>query len=510
MIPILTPTQSRAWDADAESAGRSLRMLMETAGRAVARQVLARHGEAARQGVLVVCGPGNNGGDGWVAARALWALGVPVAVVECAVPGPGIAADARHDAIADFIGRLRPDSPWPAAGLIVDALLGTGARGAPRPRVARMVERIRESGLPVVAVDGPTGLDLLTGEEHGAVPAATTVTFGGLRRGHLLARDVVGDLVVADIGLPAPGPAWPRFVDRRWAAARLPEFDPGAHKGSRGRVVIVGGTDGMEGAARIAARAAFATGAGLVHVATTPASAAVLRAAEPDVQVGAHRLDGEPDGDLVSLVERADAVLVGPGLGRDPSRLPTLLAVLAAAQRLVVDADALNLLADSAAVPHQVLGRCPTLLTPHPGEFLRLFPDLVEQLPHDPWQAAAEACERTDATVLLKGVPTVVAAPTHLVLTVAAGNPGLATGGSGDLLGGIAATLLAQRLESRVTGAVAAQALGDAADLAARRHGARGMRPMDVVAALAETWQAWRDEPPFGEELLALPRPITA
>lgn len=494
-IPVLTPAQAAAWDAAASAADRPLRMLMESAGRAVAEAALRRVGAAARQGTLVACGPGNNGGDGWVAARALHLAGVPVWVTESGEPPAGIAADARRDALADGVRTVSPTGPWPGIGLVVDALLGAGAVGAPREPMRELLQRLADLERPVLAVDGPTGLDLTTGTGHSPLVAALTVTFGGARRGHLLAREEIGDLLIAEIGLPAADPAWPRLIDRTWAGRRVAPIDVRSHKGTRGRVVLIGGAPEMVGAIRLTARAAFAAGAGLVHAVVPPASADVLRGAEPDLQVLAHDFDTPPTEALLTLLNRADALAIGPGLGRAPGRAAFVAAVLTVAARAVVDADALIALVGHAAL-RPLLGRGTTsreiLLTPHVGEFRALVPDAASALETDPWHAAAEAAERLGATVLLKGVPTVIVGE-GACHTVAAGNPGLATGGSGDVLTGIAATFLAQGFAAADAGALAAQALGEAADHAARRGSARTLRPMDVIGALDDVWRGWAE-----------------
>ncbi len=509
MLPILTPEQSRAWDAAAEAAGRPLRMLMETAGRAVARVVLDRHAGAASHGVLVAVGSGNNGGDGWVAARALKCLGVRVAVIEIGPPRPGIAADARRAALEDGVRLLDADRPWPGAGLVIDALLGTGASGGLREPIPSLLGRLADLAVPIVAVDGPTGLDLADGTAHDALPATTTVTFGGVRRGHLLARDATGDLVVAEIGFPSAEPGWPLLVDHPWAAAALGDFAAGAHKGDRGRLVVIGGAPGMTGAIRLTARAAFGAGAGLVHLVSAPESVSDLATAEPDAMVSGHPLAGPPEPWLVSLLERADALVIGPGLGRAPERAEFVLQVLGHVRRAVVDADALMVLASHRDALAERAATRHVVLTPHPGEFRTLFPEAADALPHDPWQAAMRAHRATGATILLKGVPTVIAGAIPAPLTVAAGNPGLATGGSGDVLSGLIGGLLGHDRPPTVAAALGAQALGDAADRAASRHGVRAMRPMDVVDALPEVWTAWRATPPLRTpELLALDRPI--
>src|SRR5690349_2778633 len=210
-IPVLTTDQSNQWDELAAKVGIERATLMESAGRALAAILAERYAHLLRSGVLVAAGPGNNGGDGWVLARALHRVDVPVWVAAIS-PSSELCVRAAGLARADGVRELAPDGPWPSVGLAVDALLGTGASGAPRPLVAALLARVLDLEVPVVAVDGPTGVDLLSGVVHGPTQAELTVTFGGLRRGHLLARDEVGSLVVLDIGHPRPDPCWPTLV----------------------------------------------------------------------------------------------------------------------------------------------------------------------------------------------------------------------------------------------------------------------------------------------------------
>lgn len=516
MIPILTPEQAAAWDARASQAGIELATLMESAGRAAAAVVADRFGHLLRRGVLVAAGPGNNGGDGWVIARALHRLGIPVWVVTVADKGQGSAL-CRHMAAlagADGIRDLPSDGPWPTVGLVVDALLGTGAHGPPRAPMAELLGRIHDLELPIVAIDGPTGIDLLSGTSHGVPRADLTITFGGLRRGHLLARDEVGDVVIVDIGHPQPDPTWPTLVTDAQAAEWLRRLGARDHKGDRGRVVVVGGAAGMTGALRMTARAAFGAGAGLVHAVAPEVTVAALIQAEPDLQTAVQDFDEPPSSEVLALVERADAVVIGPGLGRAPGRAAFVAALVRAARVAVLDADALVAFHGAAAdLARLAVGRA-IVLTPHAGEFRGLFPALASTREIDPWSAAASAAAEIGAAVILKGVPTVVAAPDRPLLTVAAGNPGLATGGSGDVLSGLVGTALAQRLEPLIAAALGAQALGRAADLAARRTAARTLRPTDVVAALPDLWREWEVlrqvrpavRPPT---LLEIPRPQT-
>ncbi len=490
-IPVLSPSQSDEWDRRSDEAGISRVALMSAAGRAVASILAGRYPAAAARGVLVAAGAGSNGGDGWVAARALHRAGIPVWVA-C---GPGerslLCAAAAQLAVADGVREVPPDGPWPAVGIAVDALLGTGARGAPRPAVAALVERLADLSVPIVAVDGPTGLDLDTGVVHGSAQAALSITFGGVRRGHLLGRDEAGDIIVVDIGHSAPSDSWPVLVTDAAAAALLPRFRANFHKGDRGRIVIVGGAPGMAGAARMAARAAFAAGAGLVHVVAPAETIAVVAEAEPDVQTFLHPFEGLLSAALRDLIDRADCVILGPGLGRGEARAAFAAEIVSRARALVLDADGLHAFNGRVEVLRGLASARLMILTPHPGEFRSLFPALGGTAEVDPWGAAAAAAHAAGCAVLRKGLPTVIANPGGAVVSVAAGNPGLATGGSGDLLSGLIGTFVAQGLDASAAGAVGAQALGHAADIAARRHTARAMRPMDVIAALPDVWREW-------------------
>ncbi|HUF35118.1 MAG TPA: NAD(P)H-hydrate dehydratase, partial [Gemmatimonadales bacterium] len=459
MLPVLTPHQSAAWDRQAVAAGIELATLMECAGRAVAAVAADRFPAALRDGVLVAAGPGHNGGDGWVLARALHRLGVPVWVSGPSGPGAPLRERMAGLARVEGVRELPADGPWPGVGLLVDALLGTGATGPPRAPLAALLERMLDLELPIVAVDGPTGVDLETGIVHGVPRADLTVTFGGFRRGHLLARDEVGSVVVADIGHPPANPAWPRFAGDGEASGWLRRLRARDHKGLRGRVVVVGGDAGMTGAVRLAARAAFAAGAGLVHAVSPPETVAALVEAEPDLQTLAHAFDRAPGAPLLDLVRRADALVVGPGLGRGPGRRELVAALVQGARAAVLDADALVAFQGSMAELRELSTARPLVLTPHPGEFRALFPELASGRELDPWGAAEAAAAASGAVVLLKGVPTVVARAGVSPMTSAAGNPGLATGGSGDVLSGLAGAALAAGLAPDTAAALAAQML---------------------------------------------------
>jgi NAD(P)H-hydrate epimerase len=504
-IPVLSAAEAAAWDSMARTQYRvPSRVLMETAGRAVAHVLLTEFPTALQGGVLIAVGAGNNGGDGWVMARALHAAGVPVWVAALD-PKTDDAIDNRALARVDGVRELAREEAWPQAAVAVDALLGTGAAGPIKGDVLALGERLAAYGAPIVAVDGPTGLDLTSGEAHNPVRAQLTVTFGGPRRGHLLAREWCGKIVVVDIGFPPSDPAWPVLVTDAWAAVRLPRLQPTMHKGDRGRVTVVGGAEGMTGAALHAARAALAAGAGLVKLVAAKETIAAARASLPDVLTVESALGSELEPDVVEALEWADAIVLGPGLGRDDVRRQFVTRVLAGrAVPTVVDADALHLLDQ----PPQR----PLVCTPHVGEFRALVGDaLADQVANDRWGAAAKAASKLKATVLLKGVPTVIADLRGPVHVVASGNPGLATGGSGDLLAGFVGAFLARGLAPAEAAALGAHALGRAADLGARQWTARSLRPADVLAALPDVWRAWRDvKPALPPVLGVLEAPETA
>jgi len=505
VIPVLSAAEAAAWDSAARTQFRiPSRVLMDAAGRAVAQVLVRECPDAVQRGVLVAAGAGNNGGDGWVVARALHAAGIPV-WVSALDPKTDDAIDNRALARLDGVHELGREEPWPAAAVAVDALLGTGATGPARGDVLALAQRLVAYAAPIVAIDGPTGLDLSSGEAHGPVRAQLSVTFGGPRRGHLLAREWCGKVVVVDAGFPPPDPSWPLLVTDGWAGARLPKLAPTMHKGDRGRVTVVGGANGMTGAALHAARGALAAGAGLVKLVASPGSVAAARASLPDVLTVESALGPDLEPEAAAALEWADALILGPGLGRTAERAKFLEAALARRPvPAVIDADALVLLSQLAGGGPQR----PVVCTPHLGEFRALFGDqLADAAANDRWAAVAKAAQKIKGTVLLKGVPTVVADLRGPIHVVASGNPGLATGGSGDLLAGFIGAFLARGGAAPEAAALGAHALGRAAELGARQWTARSLRPADVLAALPDVWRAWAGVQPSGPPLLAVLEP---
>lgn len=437
---LLTPAAMAAVDRAVIAAGRPGPWLMENAGRAVTRAITARF---APQPVLVVCGPGNNGGDGYVVARLLQRAGWPVRVASL-VARETLKGDATW-AAAGWPGPVEPLSvaSLDGAGLVVDALFGAGL-ARPLEGVARqVVEALAVRALPVVAVDIPSGVDGATGEILGcAAIAVLTVTFCRRKPGHLLlpGRSRCGELVLADIGIPdrllasadeglrANGPCLWRHL--------LPERTETSHKYRFGHALVVGGPKQTTGAARLAALAALRVGAGLVSIACRPDALPIYAAHLTAVMT-------KPVADAAALARlltdvRISAGLVGPGAGVGGATRDLVISVLAAARPTVLDADALTSFAGDRAALLPLL-RADCVLTPHDGEFARLFDVTGDRLSRA--RAASAAC---GAVVVLKGADTVVAAPDGRAAVQGWAPPALATAGTGDVLAGLVVGLLAQ------------------------------------------------------------------
>lgn len=482
----MTGPEAEAFDARSiGEVGVPQPVLMENAGRAAA-SVVQRLWPAGR--VVAVIGAGNNGGDALVALRSLGAWGrevrgVLVADRPQADPlAHGWPLEILDDGALDGGG-------WRellgGASVVVDGILGTGVRGVPRRRQAEAIGRLNESGRPVLAIDVPSGIDSSTGVVGGAaVRADVTVAFGAPKLGALLhpARALVGRHVVAEIGFP-PLPdeaASARLVTPRWARARLPRRGTDTHKNAVGRVTIVAGQVGMAGAAVLAGRAAFRSGAGLVRLCSVPENREVIQAAVPEALF----VDASDRGALESALAASDAVAAGPGLGTGEAAAGMLSSVLSTASApLVLDADGLNL---AAAAPGRfdlpaAGGRRPVLLTPHPGEMMRLRPAAPEAVP-DRVGVARAAAEQLGCTVLLKGAPTVVATPDGAVALDTQSSSDLAVAGMGDVLTGVCAGLVAQGLSAEVGACVGLYLTGRAARLAGRGP---ALTPGDVVSWLA-------------------------
>ena len=466
-LELLTPAEMARADAAAIAGGIPGITLMEAAGRAVARAAQARFRPCR---TLVLAGPGNNGGDGYVAARLLERMGWPVAVAVQAPPRPG--GDAAL-AATGWRGPMLPFSPAEArrAELVVDAVFGAGLA---RDVDGAVAETLAAVSAPLLAVDVPSGLDGESGTVRGFAPrAALTVTFFRRKPGHLLlpGRELCGEVVLADIGLPASvlPSVGPRAFHNRPGLWSLPALAASGHKYTRGHLTILGG-GAMTGAARLAAGAAHRAGAGLVTVAAPDAAAAaVYRAGDPDTIVSTEAVPALLED------ERRAVWLLGPGLPPAPETREALRRVIDAGRAAVVDAGALLACAET---PEALSGAA--VLTPHAGEFARVFGPVGADKP----AAARAAAARTGAVVLLKGADTVIAAPDGRVAINDNAPPSLAIGGTGDVLAGTIAALLCQGMRPFEAAAAAAWLQGEAA----RLHPRPGLVASDLITLLPEAF----------------------
>ncbi|MDV3468254.1 NAD(P)H-hydrate dehydratase [Stenotrophomonas sp. C3(2023)] len=454
--------------------------LMSAAGLAAWRYLLQYWPRAQR--ICVVVGSGNNGGDGLVLASHALRAGRQVTVLGAPgwTPATSLAQRAAEELLAAGGSVQQRAHDLPGADLVVDALLGLGLQQAPRPAAQRLIEAINVHPAPVLALDVPSGVDADRGSIAGAaVRAQRTLQFivrhRGLHTGAALEHGGVLDL--APLELPAAAWQGVQAAARHWQAERLAAHLPArrrnAHKGDSGHVLCVGGNHGSGGAVLLAAEATLRSGAGLTSLATRAAHVTAALVRVPEAMV--HALDDAPS--LQPLLARATVLAIGPGLGQDAWAHTLWQQARDSGLPLVVDADALNLLA---AAPLPLPG---AILTPHPGEAARLLGCSTAQVQGDRFGAAAALAERYNAVVVLKGAGSVVAGPGRTCAVIDAGNPGMAVGGMGDLLTGIIAALRAQHLEAFDAAACGALLHGLAGDDAAH-GGARGLLPTDLLAPL--------------------------
>jgi NAD(P)H-hydrate epimerase len=483
----------RALDrATIEDIGLPAVTLMETAGRAVAHVAMEMLEGVDHPHVAVVCGPGNNGGDGFVAARVLRDLGLD-AVVYLAVARSSIRGDAAtHLAILERAGGVvrMIDGPHElgelgdaiaGAELVVDALFGVGLARPIEGHLADVVSLVNHAQRRL-AVDIPSGVDADTGRVLGTcVDADTTVTMGALKIAHASAPGFAhcGAVDVADIGVPtglvATQAVRAGLVEERDVASWLPRADLLDHKGRRGHVVIIGGMPGMRGAGRLCANGALRSGAGLVTLATAGevvADDSVMTRALPT--------------NLGDLLAGKSAVVIGPGLGQSEPAAGWVGEVLASGIPAVLDADALNLIAGIVEAAEKAPG--PLVLTPHPGEAARLLGTTAAEVEADRLAAARALASRAKAIVVLKGARTIVCDGTlgdDYCSINPTGGPALATGGSGDVLSGMIGALLAQGVPAPDAARAAVYVHGLAGERLAAEHGRRGVVSSDLPLAIA-------------------------
>ncbi|MFD0987560.1 NAD(P)H-hydrate dehydratase [Methyloligella solikamskensis] len=454
MLELLTAKEMSEADRLTAERGVPGYDLMQNAGDAVADEVFRRFPQA--ESVSVLCGPGNNGGDGFVAAHALQQKGYRVRL---GLLGSleKLPADAAAHA-KRWQGKVEPlsEALLDDADVVIDAIFGAGLARPIEGDIATLVEALNDSDIPAIAVDVPTGIDGTTGAVRGvAVEAEATVTFFRLKPGHLLlpGRLYCGEITLADIGILES--TLEDIAPRAYAnepslwLGDFPWPEPGGHKYSRGHAVIVSGPADATGAARLAARGALRVGAGLVTVAS-PEDALSINASQLTA-IMVRSVDGAKD--LAELLSdtRKNAVVLGPGLGVGKAACKMVQAALESPAAVVVDADGLTSFADAPEKLFKAVKarQAPTVFTPHMGEFARLFPDLSPKEGGDPaskLDAAREAAKASGAVIALKGSDTVVAAPDGRASINADASPWLATAGTGDVLAGMIGGLMAQEM----------------------------------------------------------------
>ena len=509
-MKLLNAAESRELDRlSQEKYGVAPYSLMTRAGEAVAAAAIRRWRHAVHQGVLVVAGRGNNGGDGMVAARALMGEQVPVRAIllasASALKGDAARAHAEFVSHGGRVVEIGDEGELDAVmgarpGVIIDAIFGTGLNAEVRGLPRRAIEALNHAGAPVLAVDIASGVDSDSGAVMGAaVRAALTVTFGFAKFGHVSypGAELCGDLEIAEVGFAPAAIAeiapHGRFFDAAEARPYLRRRPQNSHKGNFGHVMVVAGGRGKSGAAILAGRGALRLGAGLVTAAIPETVGAIVAAGQAELMTEpvADR-DGHFDGReaprvLAKLIEGKDALAVGPGIGQsDDTRalMEWLIAEGAAPRRpMLIDADGLNAVAlIGAGALRRAAG--PVVLTPHPGEAARLLGMTTGEVNANRIGAARRLSDLSGAAVLLKGARTVIAGSGGEVYVNASGNPGMATAGMGDVLSGMIGALLAQRLAPLDALALGAFLHGYAADRLAARIGPVGYLAGDLADEL--------------------------
>ena len=514
MRPLLSPKQMAEADAATIENGTPGHVLMDRAGRAVARAAIATAGGRYGKRAVVVCGKGNNGGDGFVAARVLASQGMSVVCIDAGEPFEPRSDAGHHFDLMRSRGlslRSFDAALLDGADVVVDAIFGTGFHGAAEGAVAKTIDAINACEAKVVAVDIPSGVDGTTGAVEGAaVRADRTVAVAAEKFGTALAPGAgfAGALEVVDIGIGVPETRV-CVAEARDVRPLLPQRLPESHKRSNGSVALLAGSTGMSGAALLSAEGAMRAGAGYVTLGST---VEVTRAADVVLPEVLKRELWEGNGmtsvsfaRFADVIERSDALAIGPGLrDKEGQRALVRLVLQAVEIPLVADADALNVLAGQTEVLRARTH--PTVITPHPGELSRLVERSTAEIQADRLGAALDAAGDLGCVVLLKGFRTVVADPDGRAVVVLAGGPELATAGTGDVLCGVVATLLAQGLEPFEAAWAGAYVHGLAGTIAGRAAGGRGVMAWDVAEAIPEALCAIADSPD-GSQLRGRGRP---
>ncbi len=490
---LYTASEVYALDEAAIASGIPSIQLMKRAGRAAFDLLLERF--PAPELISVYCGAGKNGGDGYVLAALAAQRLLPVVVIQLTAPEKlaGEALQAYEFALQEGV-KILPfvQVTAPACGVIVDGLLGIGLRNAPTGEFAAAIEQINKTGLPVLALDIPSGLNADTGAVAGAVVQAhITIPYIALKRGLLTGRGpaVAGELVLANLDIPDITYAEvPPSVERLSLNELITLLAPrvaDAHKGDFGHVMVIGGDTGYGGAALMAAEAAARTGAGKVSLATRPEHVSAILARRPEI-MACGVVSGQ---ELEPLLARPTLLVVGPGLGRTPWSEQMLQQAVKSGLPLVLDADALNILAEGRVVAASIKrsdARNQWLLTPHPAEAARLLGITTAEVQADRFAAVRAISVRYNASVILKGAGSLVASVDGLIGVVTDGNPGMASGGMGDVLSGILGGLMAQGLSAHDAARLGAVVHACAADLAAEDFGQRSLLATDLIPFLGQ------------------------
>lgn len=488
MLPntLHTAEETRALDAALIANGISSIALMKKAARAALETLLAHWQNPAC--ITVFCGSGNNGGDGYLLAAVAQEKNISAQVIAVGAAEKFTAdtLQAHAYALQNGVAILpwQRDMDVPSASVIVDALLGTGSNGAPHHAYAAAITAINDSGLPVLALDLPSGVDADTGCAEGvAAVADVTLTFVALKRGLFTADapDFVGTIEYASLGAEALNPQEEYDCERLDLTDLLDALPPRqrtAHKGLFGHVMVIGGDSGMGGAVLMATEAAARCGAGLISAATRPEHVSAVLARRPEIMVA-----GVTSGQaLEPLLEKPTVLVVGPGLGRSAWSEQMLQQATLSGLPLVLDADALNLLAEGRVVREP--RRDNWVLTPHPAEAARLLNITTADVQRDRFAAVRALQQRYGGVIVLKGAGTLVCGTSGVIGACTGGNPGMASGGMGDVLAGIIGSLLAQDVDAEEAAKLGVCLHAEAADSAAEEHGERGLLASDLMAHL--------------------------
>ena len=506
MLPVFTAAEMRALDQRAMSQlGIPGVRLMENAGRGAAQAILTHFGSQRRKRVVICCGKGNNGGDGFVVARRLKAAGAAVRVFLLAqtseVKGDSgamlaayLKAGGRIQEVTREADLRSLEKALASSDMVVDALLGTGLAGPVTGLYALAIELINRSAKPVAALDLPSGLASDHGRLLGPVVAAVlTTTFAGWKRGLLLYPGAAkaGQVMVVDIGIPdsaAREGIGTFLLEASDIAPLFPPREPDSHKGAFGRLLVVAGSVGKTGAAALAARAALRTGAGLVTIAAPRSQQPIIAAlgmevmTEPLPETPGQSASLKAKDRILELVSATDALALGPGLSLDPETQNLARELVREVDKpMVVDADGLSALAGHLDFLKKAPPRC---LTPHPGEMARLLDSTVAEVQADRIETVRSFCQRAGGFLVLKGARSVIGEPGGSVFINPTGNPGMATAGSGDVLTGMVGALLARGVDLLAALQASVYLHGLAGDLARDEKGEAGIIAGDILEAI--------------------------